>query len=440
MTKSTLASPGATSDELLAVPVKLAPGADKSGELELIRRGAVRVVRRLRERGFEAWFVGGCVRDRLLGRAIGEYDIATDARPEQVTKVFRHTIAVGAQFGVIVVIEPEAQYEVATFRAEAEYTDGRRPGSVRFVNAKEDVLRRDFTINGLLEDPDNGDIADFVGGKADLSARVLRAIGDPHERFAEDHLRMLRAVRFTATLGFALDDATWKAMIAHAASVTSVAMERVQVELRRAFAEGDPEVALRLLDDSGLLAVLFHEVTPHAIAETRRVIGRLGRAPLPWVLALLLRDAPPGIEAAFSERLKLSRDDRDLLAYLRQGHARVSAAGRLGLAGRLRFVREPHYGALSRLERVAADGIYAPLVALIDELAALKSATPAERLHPPRLLDGNMLRKAGYRPGPAFKTVLDAVEDEQLEGRLNDEAAAFAFAAERLASMGQIAS
>ncbi len=416
-------------------PVKLAPGA--TDDLEAIRRGAVRVARRLRERGFEAWFVGGCVRDRLLGRPIGEYDIATDARPEQVTKVFRHTIAVGAQFGVIVVIEPEAQYEVATFRAEAEYTDGRRPGSVRFVNAKEDVLRRDFTINGLLEDPENGDIADFVGGRDDLAARVLRAIGDPHERFAEDHLRMLRAVRFTATLGFALDDATWRAIIAHAASVTSVAMERVQVELRRAFAEGDPEVALRLLDESGLLTVLFHEVTPHAIAETRRVIGRLGRAPLPWVLALLLRDAPPGIEAAFSERLKLSKGDRDLLAYLRQGQSRLAAAGDLGLAGRLRLVREAHYDSLSHLERVVADGTNASLVELVDALSALKAATPPERLHPPRLIDGNSLRKAGYRPGPAFKTVLDAVEDEQLEGRLSDEGAALTFATERLAAMGQ---
>jgi poly(A) polymerase len=389
-----------------------------------VRRGARRVVATLRRAGFDAWFVGGCVRDRLLGRPVNEYDIATSARPDDVVKVFPRTIGVGAQFGVIVVLDRDGQFEVATFRAEAAYTDGRRPDTVRFVSAREDVLRRDFTINGLLEDPETGDIADFVNGRKDLAARVIRAIGDPVARFEEDHLRMLRAVRFAATLRFELDEDTADALRHHAAKVAGVAAERVQAELRKAFQYGDPNRALTLLADSGLLSVILPEHGPLEFLQA--ALRSLGPQPLAQTLAVLLAGRGEGVGRTVADRLKLSREDREQLLYalaLSERHTQPMTH-----VERIRLVREPRFTESAPVERaliVARDGAVAPL----DDLIGLLESTPPERLSPPRLIDGTDLRTLGMKPGPAFKTLLDAIEDNQIEGRITSRDEALAFAA-----------
>ncbi|HIL73233.1 MAG TPA: CCA tRNA nucleotidyltransferase, partial [Verrucomicrobia bacterium] len=200
-----------------------------------LKAGAHGLVKRLAEAGFQAFWVGGCVRDARLGQAPTDYDIATDATPDEIEQLFRKTIPVGKQFGVIMVLEAGHEYQVATFRAESDYTDGRRPGSVRFTDAREDAMRRDFTINGLFYNPLADELHDWVGGQADLDARRIRTIGDPAERFGEDRLRLLRAVRFAAQLGFEIDPATFAAVQQHAAAIREVSAERIRDELLKLF-------------------------------------------------------------------------------------------------------------------------------------------------------------------------------------------------------------
>ncbi len=388
-------------------------------------RGARRIARVLKQHGHEAWFVGGCVRDRLLGRPLKDIDLATDARPDQVLRLFPRTLAVGAQFGVIVVIEHEAQYEVATFRAEADYTDGRRPSRIEFVNAEADVLRRDFTINGLLEHPETGEVVDFVGGRADLAAGVVRAIGAAAERFEEDHLRMLRAVRFSACLRFRLDESTLQACRASAPQIRKVAAERVAHELRRASTEAEPATVVGLLDATGLLECLLPEVDASTLEVTQAALRALGPSPLPVVLATLL---PRSAAAGVAERLKLSRAERDHLVGVADLRAALDeAAARAPGAAALRTVRALYFPEAARVEhavRVASGRD----VAAVEQLTALLAATPGDRLNPPRLVDGNDLRRAGLRPGPDFKRRLDAVEDAQLEGRVTTPEAALELA------------
>ena len=387
-----------------------------------LRRGAIRVARKLRRAGFEAFLVGGCVRDHLLGRRIKDYDIATDARPKQVRRLFPRTIAVGAQFGVIVVVAREGEYEVATFRADATYSDGRRPDSIRFATAREDVLRRDFTINGLLQDPETGTLEDFVGGQADIKGRVIRAIRDPRERFTEDHLRMLRAIRFAATLGFDIEANTFGAIVEMAPLVASVANERVHSELSRAFQEGSPARAYTLLLLTGVLEVVLPEVgDPHPTAAA--TLQALGPAPLPLILAALLGDAPEEKGVALATRLRSSRVDRELLAYLLRTRRMVHAE--LTRADSIRLVREPDFEALARLVRAELLASGRPLEPL-DALLELRATLSERQRNPGRLLTGSDLMAMGLKPGPAFKALLTALEDAQLEARVTtrDEAEA----------------
>ena len=232
-----------------------------------LRDEASEVVRRLQDAGFAAFWVGGCVRDFLLGREPGDYDIATDARPEQLEKLFRRTVAVGRKFGVIVVVQGEHQFQVATFRAEAEYQDGRHPGRVSFGDAKADAIRRDFTINGLFYDPVQKQLQDWVGGEADLRARIVRTIGNPAERFAEDHLRLLRAVRFAAQLDFRIDPGTFEAVKAAAAKIRGISAERIREELVKLFSPPHAARGLVLLQDSGLLEQVLPEIAATVVCE-----------------------------------------------------------------------------------------------------------------------------------------------------------------------------
>src|SRR5512143_3935445 len=221
---------------------------------------ALAIIERLRTAGFTAYLAGGCVRDRILGIDAKDYDIATDALPESVQRLFDHTIAVGARFGVIMVLIDGDQFEVATFRADAEYHDGRRPSAVRFGTIEDDVQRRDFTIGGMYFDPASGRVIDLVGGMRDLRAGLVRAIGDVYQRFEEDHLRMLRGVRFAARLGFAIDPATWAAIKRSAAAIAHTAAERVGEELVMIMTEGGAARGIDLLAESGLAAVVLPEV------------------------------------------------------------------------------------------------------------------------------------------------------------------------------------
>ncbi len=396
-------------------------------QIDSTRRGAIWITSKLNEAGFEAYLVGGCVRDRLMGRPIGDYDIATSAKPDEVQKIFRRTIAVGAQFGVIIVVTREGEYEVATFRADAAYSDGRRPDSIKFTNAREDVLRRDFTINGLLENPETGEICDFVDGKRDLDARIIRAIGDPHARFAEDHLRVLRAIRFAAVLGFDIESNTFNAIIEMAPMVAQVSVERIHKELSRAFTEGDPARAYTLLALSGVLDAVLPEADWLG-SNVAAKLHALGRVPFAVTLAALLGHAPPKDGIAVAERLKTSKQERDLLAYLLKGRSAVLKLDTH--ADTVRFIRHPDWSHLAALLLAEAASRGKPTDP-IDALVALQQSLTEEQLNPPRLLDGQDLKAMGLKPGPQFKQLLHDLESAQLEARVTtrDEAEAFIRAA-----------
>ena len=379
-----------------------------------LREGAITVVRTLRAAGFQALFAGGCVRDRFLGLVPKDYDIATDAVPEAVIGLFEKSIPVGVQFGVVRVIVAGLEYEVATFRAEADYSDGRRPDSVRWADAEADVMRRDFTINGLLEDPlapGGSEVLDFVGGRADLAARVIRAIGDARERFLEDHLRLLRCVRFAARMHFAIDPATWDATCELAPLITRVSPERIGDELDRIFTQGNQARGLAHLSATGLAVQVLPELSDADHFErAQERLGHLGAcdAILGW--GVVLFEVPTAIEG-MALRLRWSRARlRDLTEAVASAHE-VARWSTLTLASQKRAARRATFGAALTIAGCAGHRH--------DELLARSAATawsPAD-LRPPPLLTGHDLKGAGHGAGPRFKHALEALETAQLEGR-----------------------
>ena len=355
-------------------------------EAELLARA---VIARLRSAGHQAYLVGGCVRDLLLGAWPKDFDISTDARPERVMELFPLSGLVGAHFGVVLVRDELAQVEVATFRSDHEYEDGRRPTGVHFeTDPKADVLRRDFTFNGLMMDPETGQVLDFVEGRADLDGRLVRSIGDPDARFREDHLRLLRAVRFAARLGFSIDPATFDAMRRHAALIARVSAERVRDELVRILTEGGAAYGLDLLDESGLLAALLPEVAAmHGVEQppefhpegdvwkhTRLVLKNLDHATPALAMGALLQDVgkPPvfrvadrirfdghvekGIEMtrAILTRLRFSRDDAAQVESLVAHHMHFKDVGRMKESTLKRLMRLPHFDEHLELHRLTA--------------------------------------------------------------------------------------
>ncbi|MHC5199475.1 MAG: CCA tRNA nucleotidyltransferase, partial [Planctomycetota bacterium] len=236
------------------------------------RDAAYKVVRRLRKEGYTALFAGGCVRDRLLNRPAKDYDVVTDAVPEQVTACFRRTLQIGAQFGVVMVLADGQQVEVATFRTEGGYQDGRHPTHVEFASATEDASRRDFTVNGMFYDPIEKTVLDFVNGQQDLDKQILRTIGDPDERFGEDYLRMLRAVRFAVKLDFRIEPTTWMAIQAHAPKIISVSAERIAAELEQILSHPNRATGVQLLTDSGLAAAIFDVFKAESAAFGKTVL------------------------------------------------------------------------------------------------------------------------------------------------------------------------
>ena len=389
------------------------------------REFAVEVVRQLRDAGHEALWAGGCVRDQLLGKTPKDHDVATDAPPDRVRELFgkHRTIAVGAAFGVITVLGPKGidPIEVATFRADLGYTDGRRPDAVQFTSAEEDAKRRDFTINGLFFDPIDGRVIDYVGGKADIAGMIVRAIGVPDERFGEDRLRMLRAVRFAASLRFALDGATADAIRAHAGDIGAVSAERIGVEVRRMLTETDPPRALRLLQETGLLPYVLEPLAgadaPFDAAAER--LERFFHPSAPLALAAVLCDvAKPQAAASVARGLKWTNKEIDLTAWLIEHQRDLDGAD-----------AKP-WSLVQPL--LAADG-GAELVALrrshgYDDAAQRyceeRLAWPRKELDPPPLVVGADLIAAGRRPGPGFGDLLARTRAAQLDGEIATKAEA----------------
>lgn len=417
------------------------------------------IVRRLGEEGFKAYFAGGCVRDRVLGVEAKDFDIATDARPEVVQRIFDHTIAVGARFGVIVVVLDGEPFEVATFRADAPYMDGRRPSAVHYGRIEEDAKRRDFTIGGMYYDPANDRVIDLVGGMRDLRAGIVRAIGNPFERFAEDRLRILRAVRFASRLGFTIDPGTWAAVKRASPSIRDIAAERIGEELVMIMTDGAAARGMDLLLESGLMAVLL----PEAIAmigcaqpenfhpegdvyvHTRLAVSML-EAGCTEALAfgILLHDiAKPGCRAQgdgkvtfyghtdegariatdIMARLKRSRFVQERVAYLVRNHLRLCMAPRMRPATLKRMLTEDGFDELLEVSRLDALASSSYLGFYHFCRGALRSMT-AEEIRPLRLIGGNDLIALGFAPGPNFKTILREVEDLQLDGALTTREAA----------------
>ena len=413
---------------------------------------ARQVIAKLRGAGHQAFLVGGCVRDLLLGVKPKDFDIATDARPDRIMDLFPRAGRVGAHFGVVLVRDVFDQVEVATFRSDHDYMDGRHPEHVRFESdPREDVLRRDFTINGLMLDPDSGAVLDFVDGRADLARGVVRTIGDPYARFREDHLRLLRGVRFAARFGFEIAPATFDAIRRDHALILKVAMERVREELVRILTEGGARRGFELLDASGMLLDLLPEVAAmKGVAQppeyhpegdvwrhTLLLLEHL-RQPTPTLaLGALLHDVgkPPtfrvagrirfdghveeGVRLAHGilTRLRFSREEMEQVEALIDNHMRFKDVSRMKESTLKRFLRMPDFAEHLELHRLDATGSNQRLDNY--DLARKKfEEYSAEHLRPEPLVTGADLIAMGYQPGPQFSLMLHALEDAQLEGRI----------------------
>ena len=417
------------------------------------REKAISVVRRLHEEGFEAFFAGGCVRDMLLHKIPQDYDITTNARPEEIRRLFSETIPVGARFGVMLVVIDGEPFEVATFRHDGPYLNGRRPSHVRYGTLEEDILRRDFTINGMVYDPIADRLIDLVDGRTDLEGRLLRAIGEPQARLEEDRLRMIRAVRFAASLGFTIDPRTFAAIQQLAATITTIAWERIGDEVTRILIEGGARRGFELLDESGLLQVLLPEIvalkaTPQSpdyhpegdvFAHTLLLLSHLEPVSSETLAyGCLLHDvAKPvcfrqeaeritfyghtEVGAAMSEeilkRLKRGRATWERVAYLVRNHLRHVQAPQMRLSTLKRFLREEGIDELlelTRIDALASNGDLQYYQFCKQRLAELNEA----QIRPPPLVRGTDLIALGLVPGPIFSEILQRVEDQQLGGEL----------------------
>src|SRR5580704_1450138 len=432
---------------------------------------AVSVVGRLHGAGHVAYFTGGCVRDMLLGRNPQDIDVTTSARPDELLRLFPGAGEVGAHFGVVLVRQGGAQVEVATFRSDLEYRDGRHPDGVHFeTDPRQDVLRRDFTINALLMKRAagggaSGEILDFVNGRADLDAKIIRAIGDPERRFREDHLRLLRAVRFAARLGFEIEAGTAAAIQRLAPLIQSVSAERVRDEIARILTEGGARRGFELLDSTGLLREVLPEVAalkgvaqppefhPEGDVWTHTLIMLDGlREPsITLALGVLLHDigkpatfriaerirfdghVEKGIEIAHSllNRLRFPNHVIEGAEALIGNHMKFMEVARMRESTLKRFMRLPEFEEHMQLHRLDCQSSHGGLDNY-DFVRRKQEEMPPEQLKPPPLLTGRELIAAGYRPGPMFGIVLSEIEDAQLEGRISTTEEALQMAREKL--------
>ena len=437
---------------------------------------AISIIRTLREHGHAAYLAGGCVRDLLLNREPADYDVATSATPDEVMQIFPETYAVGAQFGVVLVPDPNppqaatavksyhaGMIEVATFRSDVSYSDGRHPDEVRYTKSpEEDVQRRDFTINGMMLDPVSSQVLDYVGGQKDLKAKLIRAIGDPEKRFTEDKLRMMRAVRFAARFDYAIDPATFAAIQNLAPQIHQVSRERQREELTKMLTEGHASRAFRLLDETGLLREVLPEISAmkgvqqppqfhpegDVFVHTMLLLDNLPPNPSPTLAwGALLHDVgkPPtfrvapdrirfdghvdvGVKMAeeICRRLRFSNDDTAQIAALVENHMRFAQAMQMKESTFKRFVRMRDFDehlALHRLDCFSSHGD----LSLYDFVREKIANMPPEAMRPAPLITGDDLIALGLAPGPRFKEILSSVEDAQLEGRLKNREEALAW-------------
>jgi poly(A) polymerase len=458
------------------------------------RQFATSIVRTLRDRGHQAFLAGGCVRDLLLKREPADYDVATDATPQQVMRIFPETYAVGAQFGVVLVPIPKAAagsdrpaaitalhdittpelaiaslaskahaIEVATFRTDVSYSDGRHPDEVRFsTSPREDVERRDFTINGMLLDPVTNEVLDFVGGRNDLEAHIVRAIGEPDRRFTEDKLRMLRAIRFAARFDYTIEPATFAAIQKSAPEISQVSRERVRDELTKMLTEGHASRAFTLLDKSGLMLEVLPEISAmkgvqqppryhpegDVFVHTLLLLANLPH-PCPPTVAwgALLHDVgkPPTFRVApdrirfdghvevgvrmaeeICRRLRFSNEDTEQILALVNNHMRFADIPRMKESTLKRFLRMPRFNEHLELHRLDCTASHGDLT-LYDFSRERLATIPPEKMRPMPLVTGDDLIAQGYKPGPDFKQILATVEDAQLEGKLDSKEQALEF-------------
>ena len=420
----------------------------------------------LRRHGHQAFLVGGCVRDILLRRDPADYDVATNATPAEVLQLFPHGLDVGAQFGVVIIRQESLKVEVAAFRSDLGYSDGRHPDQVVYSQTpEEDVQRRDFTINGLLMRHDTGEVLDFVGGRADLAAGIIRAIGEPSRRFAEDKLRMLRAVRFAARFGYTIEPATFAAIGKHASEIHIVSAERIREELTKLLTEGAARHGFELLDELGLLVALLPEIAAmkgvpqppqfhpegdvwlHTLLMLEGIPA--GASPtLAWGVLLHDIGKPPtfrpisetgdrirfddhvdvGVRMAddLCRRLRFSNVDTDQIKALVANHMKFKDVGQMRQSTLKRFVRLPQFDEHLELHRLDCQSSHGKLDAY-NAVSAFLAQTPPAQVRPPRLLSGDDLKDLGYTPGPEFQKILATLEDAQLDEAIQTREQALEF-------------
>jgi len=421
-----------------------------------MEEAARRIAVRLRERGHVAYFAGGCVRDLVRGLLPKDFDVATDAPPEAVQKIFPHTYAVGAKFGVVVVVENGTNFEVATFRSDDAYVDGRRPVSVHFSSPEEDAKRRDFTINGMFLDPVANEVIDFVGGRADLEAKLVRAIGEPAQRFTEDRLRMLRAVRFATVLDYEIDNQTWDALLVNAASINEISAERMREEIVRIFLSSQRVRGWDLLDSSGLMRAVLREVDAmkgclqpeqfhpegDVFQHTRLMLSLLPeKVSVPLVFSVVFHDIAKPVTATVDEtgrirfnehdrigaemteaimkRLRFSRAEIDATVEMVRQHMVFKDVPKMRVAKLKRFMVRPTFEDELELHRVDCASSHR-VMDNYEFLLRKREEFANEPIIPPPLVRGDDLIALGLKPGPRFGEILEAVETRQLEGTLRD--------------------
>ena len=434
------------------------------------KKKALAIVKRLRQEGYESYLAGGCVRDMLRGKSPQDYDITTNAHPDDIRRIFSQTVPVGAQFGVMLVMIDGQPFEVATFRHDGPYLDGRRPAHVRYGTLQEDILRRDFTVNGMVYDPIEDRVIDMVDGRKDLERRTIRAIGNPRERFEEDRLRMIRAVRFAASLEFTIDEQTFTAIQALAPTVTAISWERIGEEVTRILTEGGARKGFELLDAAGLLKILLPEIeamkgveqTPDYHPEgdvfhhTLLLLGHLESPTETLAYGCLLHDvAKPScirrdgerltfyghtekgaeIAEAVLKRLKRSRATWERVAYLVRNHLRHTQAPNMRLSTLKRFLGEEGIDELlelTRIDALSANGDLQYYRFCKQKQIELRD----EGIHPAPLLRGRDLIAMGFTPGPIFQQILKQVEEAQLGGELASREQAMAWVDKHFGNRG----
>jgi tRNA nucleotidyltransferase (CCA-adding enzyme) len=420
---------------------------------------ANQIVETLRKSGFESYFCGGCVRDMFMGIEPQDYDICTNARPEQIAPLFAKTIPVGAQFGVVIVVLAGDEFEVATFRADGRYKDGRRPIDVRFVSREEDVHRRDFTINAMLYDPVDKRVIDYVGGQQDIQDRIIRAVGNPSARFTEDKLRMMRAIRFAGRFDYTIDPETWDAICTSAPEITQVSFERIRDELLKTLTGPSPYKGAELLLKAGILKEILPEVVALIGVEqpakfhpegdvwdhTMIMLKEMVNPSAELALAVLLHDVGKPSTFSVRDRIRFNEHDHigaslatkicrrlrlpgkqvEHISSLVENHMRFMMVKKMRESKLKRFLRmerfEDHLE-LHRLDCLGSHGNLENWDFCREKLAEFQQEEKI--LKPPRLISGNDLIAQGYPPGPQFKDILNAVEDAQLEGKVKTKSGA----------------